>query len=311
MRARSRIALLGAALALLSCNRRIEPFDPNEQPRQPDLSRIFPAGAERAEEVQPGLPAAPDAGRGAPSLAAESGAPIRGSVRLAPGLESKVPPGAVLFLIVRNSQSGPPLAVKRIEEPRFPFDFEIGPDDRMIKARPFAGPLALTARVDSDGNPMSRSPDDLEGAAPGPLQPGATGVEVVIGQEPAPASPAPVAAESSEPIRGTLKLAPGLEGRVPHGAVLFLMARGAQGGPPLAVKRIAEPRFPLDFEIGPDDRMMADMPFVGPVTLSARVDADGNATSRSPGDLQGEAQGTFQPGASGVELVIDQVIPGG
>jgi hypothetical protein len=50
------------------------------------------------------------------------------------------------------------------------------------------------------------------------------------------------------------------------------------------------------------------MPFEGPLRLSARVDADGNATSRSPGDLQGEAEADFQPGASGVSIVLDQLL---
>ena len=75
------------------------------------------------------------------------------------------------------------------------------------------------------------------------------------------------------------------------------------------MKRIPSPRFPLDFELGPDDRMIQAMPFAGPLTLSARVDSDGNAMSRTPGDLSGQAAGPIEPGASGIELVIDQVVP--
>ena len=184
MRARSWIALLGVALALAGCNRRIEPFDPKEQPRQPDLSRIFPAGSERAERPEPVLPAAPDGGRGAASVAEESGAPIHGTVRIAPDLESRIPSGAVLFLIARRSgsQGGPPLAVKRIPSPRFPLDFELGPDDRMIQAMPFAGPLTVSARVDADGNAMTRTPGDLLGEAASPVEPGASGIDLVIDQ---------------------------------------------------------------------------------------------------------------------------------
>src|SRR5262245_4026339 len=85
MRARSRIALLCAALALYGCDRNLEPYDPAEQPRQPDLSRIFPAGAERAERAEPGLPAAP-AARGTAEVAAESGAPIHATIQLSKDL---------------------------------------------------------------------------------------------------------------------------------------------------------------------------------------------------------------------------------
>ena len=73
-------------------------------------------------------------------------------------------------------------------------------------------------------------------------------------------------------------------------------------------RRIPDPGFPLDFEIGPDDRMIAALPFAGPFQLTARVDADGNAMTRNPGDLQGEAEGSFAPGAQDIEIVIDEVL---
>jgi cytochrome c-type biogenesis protein CcmH len=111
-----------------------------------------------------------------------------------------------------------------------------------------------------------------------------------------------------EPIRGRIVLAEELAGRVPPGAVLFLVARSGESGPPAAVKRVVDPRFPLDFEIGPGDSMMAGVPFAGPFRLTARVDADQNAATRNPGDLQGETASRVAPGTSGVELVIDQVL---
>ena len=70
--------------------------------------------------------------------------------------------------------------------------------------------------------------------------------------------------------------------------------------------RVREPRFPLPFEIGPEDRMIQSIPFEGPLLLSARVDGDGNATSREPGDLQGQATDPVEPGATGVTVQIDQ-----
>ena len=172
-----------ALVTLAACDRNLEPFDPAEEPRQPDLSRIFPAGAEGPSVVEGApveMPPAPPGMRGAPAPAAEGGEPIRGTLRIAPELVAAQPAGAVLFLIARSEAAGPPLAVKRIEAPRFPLDFEIGPDDRMLKSMPFAGPVRLTARLDADGNATSRTPGDLQGVVKTPVSPGASGVELVL-----------------------------------------------------------------------------------------------------------------------------------
>lgn len=192
----SSLLVLLVALAALGCDRNLEPFDANEQPEEPDLSKIFPPGAERAGLVEPRLPEAPGGRRGAPPMAQAAGAggaagtptagseapPITGTIRLAEGLDAPVPEGAVLFLIARRGAAGPPLAVQRIERPSLPLDFRLGPEDRMIQAMPFAGPLRITARIDADGNATSRQPGDLQGEAEGEVEPGASGVEVLIGE---------------------------------------------------------------------------------------------------------------------------------
>jgi hypothetical protein len=179
------VSLACGLLAIAACDRNLEPFDPNEKPREPDLSKIFPEGAESAEPAEPGLPPPPGEQRGAPSLASEaatasSGAPVAGTVVLAPEFAGRTPADAVLFIIARRG-AGPPLAVKRVAAPRFPHAFSIGPDDRMIQAMPFAGPLELSARIDTDGNATSRSPGDVTGTAQGgPVEPGAEGVVIVL-----------------------------------------------------------------------------------------------------------------------------------
>jgi hypothetical protein len=184
MPARRRRALpLVAALAwLAACDRHVEPFDPAEEPREPDLSRIFPDAAQVAPVAReaPLSPPPPPGQRGAPALAAESGAPIRGTLRVAPELEGGAPAGAVLFVIARSGAAGPPLAVKRIPAPRFPLEFELGPDDRMLESVPFAGAMWLYARLDADGNATSRTPGDLLGNLEQPVVPGTSGVEIVL-----------------------------------------------------------------------------------------------------------------------------------
>ncbi len=186
-RAGSAAVRLAFALLLIAawpgCDRNVEPYDPTERVAEPDLRHIFPPAAEssaRAGGAPPAMPAAPAAGvRGG---AAGEGAPIRGRVELAPALREAAPAGAVLFVIARREGGGPPLAVKRIDAPRFPVDFELTPADRMIQALPWQGPLVLTARLDRDGNASSREPGDLQGRAREPIAPGAEGVRVVLDQ---------------------------------------------------------------------------------------------------------------------------------
>lgn len=185
------LLLLVAAFSLAgsACDRRVEPFDPDEEVAAPDLSKIFPPGAERAPAD--GSLSSEMGGRGAPPVGARDaaaartpgasdGAPIRGRIVLAPELADRVPASSVLFLIARAGEAGPPTAVKRIASPRFPLEFELGPDDRMIETMPFTGPFRLSARVDADGSATSRNPGDLRGEAAGRIAPGATGIELVI-----------------------------------------------------------------------------------------------------------------------------------
>lgn len=186
------VALAGLAIAAATgCDRAIEPFVPGEQPEQPDLSRIFPEGAERASKdgpmagqaAAPAMPGGSQRGTPPPAAAASDGdaAPVTGTVTLAPEVERKVPAGAILFVIARGEQGGgPPLAVKRIASPKFPLEFSLGPGDRMIQQMPFVGPLQLSARLDADGNAMTRAPGDLQGAADAPAKPGDAGVAIVI-----------------------------------------------------------------------------------------------------------------------------------
>lgn len=178
------------AVVCFGCDRAVEPYVPGEKPEQPDLSRIFPEGAERAAQqggdAKPGMPAAPGgAGEqtGTKPAAGADGAPLSGTITLAPDFERKVPAGAILFLIARKGEGGgPPLAVKRVEAPTFPLEFTLGPGDRMIQAMPFTGPLQLSVRLDADGNAMTRAAGDLQGQAPAPHQPGDTGIAIVIDQ---------------------------------------------------------------------------------------------------------------------------------
>jgi cytochrome c-type biogenesis protein CcmH len=126
----------------------------------------------------------------------------------------------------------------------------------------------------------------------------------------APARPQSRAAASADAgtIHGRVELGPGLAGSLPEQATLFVIARnaGARGGPPLAVRRIASPELPLDFEIGPQHAMIQGMPFAGEIQLTVRLDGDGDAMTRRAGDLAGQAPAPVAPGTRGVTIVLDE-----
>jgi hypothetical protein len=312
MRTLAHVTIVALLAATAACDRNIEPYQPGEEPRQPDLSRIFPAPDDEALD-----PAAAPSSRISASAA---GASIRGRVIVAPGHEDAAPADGVLFIIARPGAvpAGPPLAVVRIAAPRFPLDYEIGAGDIMMQGMRFEGELALSARLDSDGNATTRLPTELGTRVVGLVMPGSSGVELVLtpgGAEPPPPSRAASPAVGSEPaspasgssVKGTIRLGPGRSASDHAGSTLFVVARpaGVPGGPPLAVLRTTSPTWPLDFEIGQANVMIPGRRFEGPIDLSARLDSDGDAMTRDARDPQATLPAPVTPGNVGIELVLE------
>ena len=285
----------------MSCDRNIAPFVPGEAPRQPDLSRIFPA-----PEAESPMAGAPGMGGGGPDRAGNSsvgrpGAAVRGRVSLAEPADGS---RGTLFIIARPEGvvGGPPLAVLRVPSPEFPLAFEIGPEQVMIPGMRFEGPIALTARLDGDGDAMTRDPNDPETRSPLAVVPGFVGVELLLSRTSSvPGPPTDSVAERAAGVRGRVSLGESLSDRR---GTLFIIARarGVERGPPMAVLRISDPRFPLDFEIGPDQVMIPGMRFAGAIDLTARLDSDGDAMTRDDSDPQTAGALAVVPGAVGVEV---------
>ena len=112
---------------------------------------------------------APPAGHAtaAPTLPREPGPRFRGQLELGQDFVAKNGTGT-LFLMLKSSTAarGMPRAVLRVDNPRFPLEFDIGPEHVPLqvenKADLLAGTLYLTARLDADGDALSKSPEDLE-----------------------------------------------------------------------------------------------------------------------------------------------------
>lgn len=92
--------------------------------------------------------------------------PIRVTVDVAAG--AKVPAGGLMFVIARaaGQTSGPPIAVKRVPVGAFPVTVEISSADSMNGAQ-LPGMVRIDVRIDSDGNPLTKQPDDLSAFAEG------------------------------------------------------------------------------------------------------------------------------------------------
>jgi cytochrome c-type biogenesis protein CcmH len=124
------------------------------------------------------------------------------------------------------------------------------------------------------------------------------------------AAAAPKAATSGQTVSGEITVDAKLKDKIDRQAALFLIARQAGGGagPPLAVKKIDKPAFPLSYSLGQENVMMQGMPFTGKINISARLDKDGNAMTREAGNLLGDhKKNPVDVGSQNVDIVLDQV----
>jgi hypothetical protein len=224
---------------------------------------------------------------------------VSGNVTLDPQIKAGIPDGAVLFIYARAQgvDSGPPVAVRKMSFFQLPQEFSISPADAVMTQEGFDGPLTLTARVDRDGNARAGG-GDITGSVD--VTTGQKGVTLVLNQ---------VLEETGKKVTGTISLDPTIKVQLPANKILFLFARpkGVRRGPLLAVKRIFVTELPHDFTIGQADTMIPDSEFDGPITLTVRLDQDGNA-SRAAGDIEGTLE--THADAKNVRLVLNHVIGG-
>ena len=169
---RWRAGLVAAALlgmAATSCTKKTD--------NAPRPSALAPAPAGSA-------PAAPPA----PAKAAEGagGPTITGTIVLAPARKGDVSPNDAVYLSARRIADNPQargslVAVKRFTASSFPIEFTLGAGDMMFKNGAFEGELTLSARVDKDGDPMTRRKGDVFGLVDR-VKVGTAGVAVTLDQ---------------------------------------------------------------------------------------------------------------------------------
>ena len=110
-------------------------------------------------------------------------------------------------------------------------------------------------------------------------------------------------------INGTVDISPALKARIPANAAIFLFAKTADGGMPVAAIRSEAAKLPLEFELNdsmamnPDNRLSLHKE----VIVTARISATGDAKPQ-PGDFEGSL-GKVKVGTKGLKLVIDTIRP--
>ncbi len=102
-------------------------------------------------------------------------------------------------------------------------------------------------------------------------------------------------------ISGVLKLDGKVKGKVQTGDTIFVVARkyeeGAPpgSGTPLAVKKLTVGTWPLEFTLDSRDAMLVGTKMEGKVVVTARVDKDGDAITKNPGDVTGQSKAVVPP----------------
>ena len=105
-------------------------------------------------------------------------------------------------------------------------------------------------------------------------------------------------------VSGVVAVEPSLKDKLPARGVLFVFARAAGAaseGPPVAVKRLPA-RFPAAFELTQADSMMGQ-PLPAELLIEARLDEDGDPTTRPPTDPKARLD-RVKVGRSDLRLVL-------
>jgi hypothetical protein len=113
-------------------------------------------------------------------------------------------------------------------------------------------------------------------------------------------------------LSGVIKVDAKVKDKIAAGDVIFVVARryeaGATGpGTPLAVKKMTAGKFPLSFTLDSRDAMLAGTQLAGKVVVTVRVDKDGDAISKNPGDVTGQSK-PVEPPQKNVVVQLDTVL---
>lgn len=148
-----------------------------------------------------------------------------------------------------------------------------------------------------------------------PLDPGAAAPPMAAAPAAAPAAAQPpqAAAAPDDPnatITGEIVL-PAATAKTKPSGTLYLVARRLSDNPTargtlIAVKKMPATSFPLPFSLSAADMPFQNGPFDGDLTLTARIDKDGDPMTHQKGDVFGTLP-KVRVGSRDVKLTLDQI----
>jgi hypothetical protein len=107
-------------------------------------------------------------------------------------------------------------------------------------------------------------------------------------------------------ISGTVTIAANLQAKAPRtNSVLFIVATN-MGGVPIAVRRIVNPQFPVDFSLNEDDLLVPGSQPKDALLIQVQMNTHGNVGQPMPGDLSGACPDPVRSGERRVHVVIDR-----
>ena len=106
---------------------------------------------------------------------------------------------------------------------------------------------------------------------------------------------------AEEKISGVINLNKKLESKIVPTGALYVFAKKVNGQMPVAVLKIAAPKFPQNFELTSANVMIAGTKFEGPVKITARYSPNGDAIA-SKDSLEATTSKEVNLGTSGIKL---------
>ena len=81
-----------------------------------------------------------------------------GSISGTINVQGNVPKGA-LYIFAKKFDGSVPMqiAVKRVKDPKFPYQFELSEKHQMMEGEEFKGPFKVTARISPSGSALDKS----------------------------------------------------------------------------------------------------------------------------------------------------------